>query len=48
MWVSKLFNGTLLAKRDENGKIVETLRFELLADIGILHEVGRLFVPVII
>ena len=48
VWVSKLFNGTLLAKRDENGKIVETLRFDLRTEIGLLHEVGRQFVPVLI
>lgn len=48
VWVSKLFNGTLLAKRDENGKIIETLRFDLRTEIGILHEVGSQFIPVII
>ncbi len=48
VWVSKLFNGTLLAKRDENGKIIETVKFDLRTEIGILHEVGRQFVPVLI
>ena len=47
-WVSKLFNGTLLAKRDENGKILEPVKFDLRMEIGILHEVGKQFVPVII
>ena len=47
-WVSKLFNGTLLAKRDENGKIQEPVKFDLRMEIGILHEVGKQFVPVII
>ena len=47
-WVSKLFNGTLLAKRDENGKILEPVKFDLRTEIGILHEVGRQFVPVLI
>ena len=47
-WVSKLFNGTLLAKRDENGKIIEPVKFDLRMEIGILHEVGKQFVPVII
>ena len=47
-WVSKLFNGTLLAKRDENGKILQPVKFDLRTEIGILHEVGRQFVPVII
>lgn len=48
VWVSKLFNGTLLAKRDENGKIIEALKFDLRTEIGILHEIGRQFIPVII
>lgn len=48
VWVSKLFNGTLLAKRDENGKIIEALKFDLRTEIGILHEIGRQFVPVVI
>ena len=48
VWVSALFNGTLLAKRDENGKIIETVRFNLRTEIGILHEVGRQFVPILI
>lgn len=48
VWVSKLFNGTLLAKRDSYGKIVEAVKFDLRTEIGILHEVGRQAVPVII
>lgn len=48
VWVSKLFNGTLLAKRDENGKITQAVKFDLRTEIGILHEVGRQFVPVLI
>lgn len=48
VWVSKLFNGTLLAKRDENGKITQSVKFDLRTEIGILHEVGRQFVPVLI
>ena len=48
VWVSKLFNGTLLAKRDENGRIIETLKFDLRTEIGVLHEVGRQFVPMLI
>ncbi len=47
-WLSKLFTGTLLGKRDENGKITEKTKFDLRTEIGILHEVGRQFVPVII
>lgn len=50
LWISKLFNGTLLAERDENGKIIkETVqRFDLRAEIGILHELGRQALPVIL
>ena len=48
VWVSKLFNGTLLATRDENGKIVEPSRFNLRTEIGALHEIGRLCIPVLI
>lgn len=40
-FISKLFNGTLLAKRDENGKIAEARRFDLRTEIGLMHEVGR-------
>lgn len=48
VWVSKLFNGTLLAKRDKNGKIVEPVKFDLRNEIGILQEFGRQSVPVLI
>lgn len=47
-WISKLFNGTLLAKRDKNGKIVEPAKFDLRTEIGILHELSRQMVPVLI
>lgn len=48
VWVSKLFNGTLLAKRDKNGKIIESVRFDLRSEIGILQEFGKQSVPVLI
>lgn len=48
VWVSKLFNGTLLAKRDKNGKIIEPVKFDLRSEIGILQEFGRQSVPVLI
>ena len=47
-WISKLFNGTLLAKRDGNGAIKEPIKFDLRTEIGILHEIGRQFIPVLI
>lgn len=48
VWVSKLFNGTLLAKRDKNGKIIDPVRFDLRTEIGILQELGRQSIPVLI
>ena len=48
VWVSKLFNGTLLAKRDKNGKIIEQVKFDLRSEIGILQEFGKQSVPVLI
>ena len=49
-WVSKLFNGTLLAKRDENNRIIpdSVIKFDLRAEIGVSYELGRQAVPVII
>ena len=47
-WVSKLFNGTLLAKRDANGKILEPVPFDLRMEIGILHEGSKQLLPVLI
>lgn len=47
-WVSKLFNGTLLEKRDEAGKLLEPMKFDLRTEIGVLHEIGKQVVPVLI
>lgn len=47
-WISKLFNGTLLAERDSNGKIISENRFDLRAELGARHEIGRQALPVII
>ena len=46
-WVSKLFNGTLLGKRDEAGKL-HPMQFDLRTEIGVLHEIGKQVVPVLI
>lgn len=46
--VSKMFNGTFFAIRDEGGKIVETLRFDFRTELGIIHEVSRQAMPVIL
>lgn len=45
--ISKLFNGTLLGKRDADGKLVP-VKFDLRTEIGVVHELGRQAVPVII
>ena len=47
-WVSKLFNGTLLGKRDEAGKLLEPMKFDLRTEIGVLREIGKQVVPVLI
>ena len=47
-WVSKLFNGTLLGKRDKAGKLLEPMKFDLRTEIGVLHEIGKQVVPVLI
>lgn len=50
VWVSKLFNGTLLSERDGNGKLIrESVRnFDLRAEIGVIHELGKQSIPVLI
>ena len=49
LFLSKLFNGTLLALRDEKGSIIEetVLKFDLRAELGISLELGRQAIPVI-
>lgn len=47
VWISKLFNGTLLGKRDENGKLIP-LPFDLRTEIGVMHQLGQQAIPVII
>ena len=50
LWVTKLFNGTLLADHDENGRIIKdsVKKFDLRTEIGILGEAGRQTIPVLI
>ena len=48
VWISKLFNGTLLGKRDENGKLIKAVQFDLRTEIGVAHELSRQAVPVIV
>lgn len=49
IFISKLFNGTLLAKHDENGKIIKdtSLRFDLRGELGLVIEIGRQSIPVV-
>lgn len=53
--ISKLFNGTLLAKRDENSKIMKSPdgkplieKFDLRAEMGVAHEIGRQAIPIVV
>jgi len=49
VFLSKLFNGTLLSKRDESGRMIkgEQLRFDLRGELGLGIEIGRQAVPVV-
>lgn len=47
MWVSRLFNGVILKRKGDDGKI-KRLRFDLRTEIGLVGELGRQSVPVII
>lgn len=49
VFLSKLFNGTLLAKHDETGAIIKEsiLKFDLRAELGIGAELGKQAIPVI-
>ena len=47
-WLSKLFNGTLLGEHNSEGKVIDKVRFDLRAELGVAHELGRQAIPVII
>lgn len=49
VFLSKLFNGTLFAKYDDNGKIIkETIvKFDFRGELGVAVELGKQAVPVI-
>ena len=49
VFLSKLFNGTLLAKHDEAGKIIKesVLKFDLRGELGLGIEIGRQAIPVV-
>ena len=48
VFLSKLFNGTLLAKHDKTGKIIKdtVLKFDLRGELGMGIEIGRQAIPV--
>lgn len=48
VWISKLFNGTLLGEHDKNGKIVNPIKFDLRTEIGVANQLGQQAIPVII
>lgn len=49
VFLSKLFNGTLLAKHDESGSIIKdtVLKFDLRGELGVGIEIGRQAIPVV-
>jgi hypothetical protein len=49
VFLSKLFNGTLLAQHDETGKIIKNtvIKFDLRGELGVTVELGRQALPVI-
>lgn len=49
VFLSKLFNGTLLAKHDQSGTIIKdtVLKFDLRGEFGVEIELGRQAIPVI-
>lgn len=48
VFLSKLFNGTLLAKHEESGRIIKdtVLKFDLRGELGVGIELGRQAIPV--
>lgn len=49
VFLSKVFNGTLFAQHDENGKIIKgtEIKFDLRGELGVAVEVGKQAIPVI-
>lgn len=52
LWISKMFNGTLFAKRDDHGKLikesVQSMKFDFRGELGLSYELGRQALPVIL
>lgn len=47
VYISKLFNGTLLGERDANGDLIP-LKFDLRIEMGVAAQIGQQTIPVII
>lgn len=49
VFLSKIFNGTLFAKRDDSGKIIKdsVIQFDLRGEMGAVMEIGKQALPVI-
>lgn len=49
LFLSKLFNGTLMMQRDENGQIIKesVIKFDLRSELGVVVELCKQAVPVI-
>ena len=49
LFLSKLFNGTLMAQRDENGQIIKdtVIKFDLRGELGVAVELCKQAVPVV-
>ncbi len=47
VYISKLFNGTLLGERDENGRLIP-LKFDLRTEMGLGMQIGKQAVPVVL
>ena len=47
-WVDRLFYGTLLGEKDENGKLISPRKFDLRTELGVLGEIGKQSIPIIL
>ena len=49
IFLSKVFNGTIFAQHDENGKIIKdtVIQFDLRGELGAIAELGKQAIPVI-
>ena len=47
VYIAKLFNGTLLGERDENGRLIP-LKFDLRTEMGLGMQIGKQAVPIVI